>query len=63
MSDRQARRADIAQAVYDLGTLANRLIDYQRTDPDVVDTELGDLIEAAATVLRIIDRVLQRHAP
>ena len=63
VNDRAPRHQDIARTVRDLGVMTNRLTDYYGSDPEVVATEFADLIETAAAVLRLIDRIIADRAP
>lgn len=57
MSDRQARRADIARDVHELHGLVMRLDEHQRSDPADVYGERVDILEAAAMLINTIARM------
>jgi hypothetical protein len=54
MSDRQARRQDIARTVHELGALVTRLHEYQRTDPAAVASERADLLRATDGLIELL---------
>lgn len=57
MSDRQARRADIARTVHELGGLVARLHEYYRTDPAAVASEKPDLVRSVDGLIELIAKI------